>query len=152
MTKTCSHCKKSKPTTSFWKNRSTVDGFQAFCKECHGASVNKGHKKIGMRARNLKIRYRLTKDDYLKKVEEQKGKCAICGTDTPPKNDPDSWHVDHDHSCCPGEKSCGFCVRGLLCSGCNFRLGILESESGALWVKNVSRYLKKYGSKTIVIK
>jgi hypothetical protein len=28
-------------------------------------------------------------------------------------------HVEHDHSCCPGAFSCGDCVRGIACAGCN---------------------------------
>jgi hypothetical protein len=30
--------------------------------------------------------------------------------------------VDHDHTCCPGEYTCGKCVRGLLCDDCNKKL------------------------------
>lgn len=33
--------------------------------------------------------------------------------------------VDHDHACCPGERSCGVCVRGFLCGNCNSAIGLL---------------------------
>jgi len=30
--------------------------------------------------------------------------------------------VDHDRRCCPGNNTCGKCVRGLLCPSCNLAL------------------------------
>lgn len=44
--------------------------------------------------------------------------CSICGSTENPS-------IDHDHSCCPGAKSCGKCVRGTVCGRHNRMLGQL---------------------------
>ena len=44
-------------------------------------------------------------------------------------------HIDHDHSCCPGQTSCGKCVRGAMCIPHNVLLGKLEKDPlFAIWV------------------
>lgn len=72
---------------------------------------------------NLWSKYRLTLEAYNDLLAEQDGKCAICGSPDPGDVRAGRFHVDHDHACCPGSKSCGQCVRGLLCRGCNTALG-----------------------------
>jgi hypothetical protein len=37
-------------------------------------------------------------------------------------------HIDHDHSCCRGKKSCGTCVRGLACGDCNTGVGLFGDD------------------------
>ena len=36
--------------------------------------------------------------------------------------------IDHDHRCCPGQRSCGKCVRGFLCRPCNVGLGMFGDD------------------------
>lgn len=53
--------------------------------------------------------------------------------------------VDHDHGCCPGQKSCGNCIRGLLCDNCNIGLGHFKDsvESLQLAIEYIIRHSKK---------
>lgn len=69
--------------------------------------------------------YGMTIEEHEQMLTEQGGGCAICGTPDPGHQD---WATDHDHACCPGKKSCGKCVRGLLCSRCNVGLGMFEDD------------------------
>ncbi|GAA4462571.1 endonuclease VII domain-containing protein [Phytohabitans houttuyneae] len=78
------------------------------------------------RVRRLWRLYRLTLSRYDEILAEQGGGCGICGTLTA-SCDGKAFAVDHDHRCCPErQRSCGECVRGLLCGGCNGLLGFYE--------------------------
>jgi hypothetical protein len=62
-------------------------------------------------------RYGLTRDQFDQLLEEQGNACAMCRVEF---EDFQKICIDHDHACCPDEKkSCGECVRGLLCISCN---------------------------------
>lgn len=74
--------------------------------------------------------FRLTPGQYEAMLEAQGGGCAICGS--PPPTDGRALAVDHDHSCCPGRRSCGRCVRGLLCMHCNQGIGRLGDDPDRL--------------------
>jgi hypothetical protein len=78
-------------------------------------------------SRRLKNHYGMTLDDYNRILEDQGGLCANPGCFNEPPADR-RFDVDHDHGCCPGEKSCGKCVRGLLCRRCNHALGLLHDD------------------------
>lgn len=62
------------------------------------------------REAHLKYTYGITTEDYNRILEEQNGKCAVCGK--PPKTT--RLAVDHCHK--TGK------IRGLLCSYCNRRV------------------------------
>lgn len=86
------------------------------------------------RAEKLR-RYGLTTDCYQRILVAQGGVCAIC-------KQPGELHVDHDHACCPQElRSCGKCIRGLLCPNCNNGLGRFEDDAARL--KRAAAYLEE---------
>lgn len=84
--------------------------------------------KMNHRKVYLKYSYQLTPEQYDVILKEQGGLCAICKTDKAGGQGGDSFHVDHDHSCCPGKKSCGKCTRGLLCHKCNTGGGLFNDS------------------------
>jgi hypothetical protein len=77
---------------------------------------------------NLKAKFGLTLEDYDRMLAGQGGGCAICGTAKPGGRHDTFFQVDHDHACCPGKKSCGKCVRALLCAKCNLGLGAFDDD------------------------
>ena len=89
--------------------------------------------------KKLTYRFNITIGDYLRLLEEQGGTCAIC------KQPPEGARlgVDHDHKCCPAPgKSCGKCVRALLCVRCNTALGSLKEDMG--YAENLVSFIRKF--------
>lgn len=98
-----------------------------FCKKC-------GEDRI--RRTTIKSRYKITEEEYEKKLEKQEGVCEICGgVNKEGKNGKRRrLSIDHDHK--TGK------IRGLLCNNCNFGIGFFCDN-----IKNMERaieYLKKY--------
>jgi hypothetical protein len=122
--KRCWDCGEIKPRESFYGNRSRSDGLSNRCKPCHlkyGKTRPRPTPEYN-RAYKLRTKYGITQADYDRMLLAQDGGCAVCGSDDPGL-DRDAFTVDHDHACCPGQKTCGECVRGLLCYRCNLLLG-----------------------------
>ncbi len=79
-------------------------------------------------------RFGITPDRFNQMLEEQGNACAICGTLF---REDQRICFDHDHTCCPvpasgHTRSCGKCLRGLLCVRCNTWLGWLEKYGGTV--------------------
>jgi hypothetical protein len=69
-------------------------------------------------------RYSLTPETFDAMLEAQGHACEMCHQ---PFKEDQPIFIDHDHACCPDEKSsCGRCRRGLLCLRCNTALGYIE--------------------------
>lgn len=87
--------------------------------------------KERLRRAQLKHKYAVTPEWYDEQLEKQGGHCAICPSTTSGTKGA-FFSVDHDHACCPGKKSCGDCVRALLCLRCNNNLGWYETNKAAV--------------------
>lgn len=83
-----------------------------------------------IRANSLRD-FHLTVEQYNALLAKQGGVCAICKkpeTRTV-KGKVSNLAVDHDQSCCAeSSKSCGKCIRGLLCYRCNTAIGLLFDD------------------------
>ena len=81
-------------------------------------------RKYKARVASRKYRYGITEEQYDELLEKQGNACAVCSVsfDTVHPN------VDHDHNCCPGTRSCGKCLRGLLCSNCLTIASMVETR------------------------
>lgn len=110
--KRCSGCKEWLDESSFGQNASLPDGLANQCKGCQYSS-------------GLWNKYRIRASEYSDLLNSQGGVCAICERIN---ENGRALAVDHDHSCCPGSRSCGKCIRGLLCHRCNVSLGNMDDD------------------------
>ena len=82
-----------------------------------GQTLDTPEQRATWRKTSKLKRYGLTAADFDRMLEEQDYACAMCGE---PFAEDEPIFIDHDHACCPDEKSsCGWCVRGLLNLRCN---------------------------------
>lgn len=85
-------------------------------------AARKGKERLG----HCRRKYGLSEEQYKTMLQKQNNQCP-CGTTFGTKRE--TWpYVDHDHACCPTEKSCGKCVRGILCNRCNTVLGLMKED------------------------
>jgi Recombination endonuclease VII len=138
--KLCARCKYPIPLEEFetCPNR-------YLCKKCAAARSHENREK-NLEARKAtelltKLRkYGLTLEDFQEMYAIQDGKCKICGTGDPRSRG--MFHIDHDHDCCSGSRSCGKCVRGLLCYSCNVGLGKFNDSPERL--REAADYVEKF--------
>lgn len=144
-----------RPTAKYPEGRTgTVAGYLAHyfigqqpCAECSEAVRRDNAERFGddpTRALRMTLwsKYRLTLQRYEEILAEQGGTCAICSAESPGDYRAGRFHVDHDHACCPGDKSCGQCIRGLLCRGCNTALGNFADDPARL--RRAADYLDQW--------
>ncbi len=144
--KTCNKCKRRLPLDCFYTNgvRRGKTQYRSYCKACQ-TFIQRTYNKIKPQVRRksrLKTIYNTTPEKIQELFESQERCCAVCQT-TDPGGKP--WSIDHDHSCCPGEKSCGKCIRGVLCMKCNNALGCIN-DSVEILIRAI-KYLNKHKKK-----
>lgn len=106
-------CEKVKPLYEFDVRGRERKNSKAWCRDCCA-------KDRRDRAFNM------TLGEYAELLEQQKGKCAICGKTKPGGHG--TFCVDHDHKIKNKRDS----VRGLLCVACNHGLGNFRDNPEAL--------------------
>lgn len=119
---TCKYCNRHLPFDKFPKASHNATGRRSKCYWCQGVWDS----------------YRITFEQYTELLIKQEGKCGGCGSEPAGS----TFFIDHDHSCCPSEITCGRCIRGLLCMGCNLALGHVNDSKEKLM--GLIKYLDQY--------
>ena len=115
-TKKCDTCREWLLLDCFYNNKYKHDGLSSTCKECHqGNALRK-------------------RQHYHRLVNQQEGKCLICGITT--EENGKDFAVDHCH------KSGN--IRGALCNNCNTGIGNFQDNTELL--AKAIEYLKEFNN------
>lgn len=125
-------CQICGPTDILWKSGPRWEGW-----------VCRSITSVSQRDSRIRYLYNLTPSQYEALKESQGFACAICKIPESDRN----LAVDHDHACCPGKRSCGRCVRGLLCKRCNTGLGSFRESDDLL--DSALRYVRDFRAQEI---
>jgi len=136
--KSCNTCGTTKPLTEYYSAKDMKDGLRGECKCCNKAATKA--RRQGPRRQQILDKqidsqmmrlYGIGLDDYNTMLEDQGGKCAICGT-SEPGHGGNRFCIDHCHT--TGK------VRGLLCMPCNVSIGHLKDN--VQLIENALNYVK----------
>lgn len=125
MVKRCNKCALELPIEEFGKFSRTRDGFANRCKKC---TREEQHSKPSNRRRKRWCGAPL--EEYERLLEEQNGKCAICGLEPGERR----HCVDHCHVT--------GVIRGVICNACNMGLGYFRDnpeflEAAAVYLRKI---------------
>jgi hypothetical protein len=101
-------------------------------RDAHRDDINERHGRWEKdnadtkRAYGLKYRHGMTLADWDAMWDAQGGRCYLC--QEPLAGRSRGTHIDHDQSCCPPQRSCASCRRGLAHSGCNRMVGRAKDD------------------------
>lgn len=144
-TKRCPRCEETKPTTSFFNNRSTKDGLHSYCKKCFSTYTKdyaQRHPEMYLAAarkhhyKKLARKHGMTSEELEALYEEADGKCQICGEDETARRGKRVRRLNLDHCHRTGK------VRGLLCSDCNRGIGMFRDDAARL--QSAIQYLSQF--------
>ena len=142
----CRICKVNKSSDNFHKSHTkSKTGHQSFCKQCfreyrvknrlqRNAYARSWTARNKEKVRNNRImnKYKISPADFNSRIVAQLGKCLICFSVFSEVKKP---VIDHNHS---NNK-----VRGILCNGCNYALGIFQDSTNRL--QRAIEYLQNEG-------
>jgi len=160
--KMCIRCSLIKEKSEFNVYKKGKDGLNPWCKECRKQYNREWTKRTkfkeppryqkrkaeGYYERKRLARYGLTPETFKELFAFQGNKCGICGNTE--SGNGRAWAIDHDHKCCPPERACDKCRRGVLCHGCNTGMGGLGDNAELLF--KAILYLGKPPAQEIVQK
>lgn len=112
--KVCTRCDEWLPEYAFTPAPHTSDRLSSRCRRCQSDT-----------------KHGLTPDMRRSILAKQAGACAICRKqfDIHCGQRDRTYAIDHNHDCCPGTNSCGYCIRGLLCLHCNNAIGLFKDDT-----------------------
>lgn len=129
--KQCRRCDRWLVVDDFQTNNFRPDGLNAYCRRCE-------------RDKGLLHKFGIGLERFDEIVAAQGGGCAICGW---PGSEDRILVVDHDHGCCPSkQRTCGKCVRAILCARCNTGLGQFYDNATTLLAAHMYLMMKGGGS------
>jgi hypothetical protein len=162
-TKVCGKCSRDLPLTMYWLTDKRYGYLRKTCKDCdkesmrlryaaradvreyskrkstEWAKANPEKQRAHNRRAQMKLKYGITEPQYFAMLEQQGGKCALCGSTEAGRNNPHKkwkaghWNIDHCHA--TGH------VRGLLCHKCNVRVGAYEGLRDEVGFDKLNKYL-----------
>lgn len=140
----CKVCSVDKEPTEFYAKRGKM------CKPCsvdQDRTSRAARKLIDPWAQS-RLKYNLSPCGMTRLRIRTMDRCSVCNASesVAKRKDAQLLAVDHDHSCCPGNKSCGLCVRGLLCQRCNLFIG--QAKDSPELLRLAASYLENTHGRT----